>query len=122
MSLGEKSAPVRIPTGLGIVVAKAAGFQEIVEDPNRVRHLADILTVGSLLSRRDLLIEKPYTRLEKQRVGNAIGHMQNAKYVTDLQSWFPTDLSDRLQDLKAMHLTHSERIREPHKWRTPAAE
>lgn len=111
VSLNGKSATIRTPTGLGIVVAKAAGFQEIIDDPNRVRHLADILTVGPLLSARDLRDEMPYTRLEKQRVGNAIGHTRHEKYATDLLTWFPTDLAQRRHDIAALHQSHSERSR-----------
>lgn len=113
VSLGDKSAVLRVPTGLGIIVAKAAGFQEIVEDPFRVRHLADILMVGSLLSAQDLRKETPYTRLEKQRVGNAIGHIRSGKYSADLYAWFPTTLAERLEDLAAVHRAHLMRTGAP---------
>ncbi|MBK0422574.1 hypothetical protein JD292_10880 [Leucobacter sp. CSA2] len=109
VTLGERSAPVRTPTALGIIVAKAAGFQEIIEDRYRVRHLADILTVGSIVSGRDLRREAPYTRLERQRVGNAIGVIRGGKYAQELMAWFPNDLSERAENLTALHRAHSAR-------------
>lgn len=109
VTLGAKSAKIRTPTALGIIVGKAAGFQEIIDDPYRVRHLADILTIGPLITARELRAEAPYTRLEKQRVGNAIGQIRNGRFSNELRPWFPTDLDERLEQLTAVHKNHAAR-------------
>lgn len=112
VTLGVKSAAVRTPTALGIIVAKAAGFQEIVDDPYQVRHLADILTIGPLVTARELRAEAPYTRLEKQRMGNAIGKMRGGKFAEELEAWFPGEVERRLDRLNAVHKNHAARTQE----------
>lgn len=110
--LGGKAAEVRTPTALGIVVAKAAGFQEIIHDPYRVRHLADVLTVGPLVRASELRNEKPYTKLEQQRVANAIGQSSKEKYSAELRTWFPRDLESRIERTLNLHRGHAERSQE----------
>lgn len=119
VTLGSQSASIRTPTALGIIVGKAAGFQEIVDDPYRVRHLADILTIGPLVTARELRKEAPYTRLERQRVGNAIGQMRSGKYENELRSWFPKDLEVRLERVAAVHQSLAERSSHPPHEHTP---
>lgn len=109
ITLGARTMPIRTPTALGIIVAKAAGFQEIVIDPERVRHLADILTVGSLMESEDLENEAAYTRLEAQRVGNAIGKIRLGRYTKELRAWFPEGIDDRLEALARVHRAHSRK-------------
>ncbi|WP_156322601.1 hypothetical protein [Leucobacter musarum] len=114
VTLGSKSAEIRTPSILGVVIAKAAGFQEIVSDPFRVRHLADILTVAPLIEPADIRAEAPYTRLEKQRVGNAIAKLQKEEFVSELRTWFPDDLDARSQSARRAHASqvrHSIAVR-----------
>lgn len=112
VQLGERSAAVRAPTALGIIVAKAAGFQEIIDDPYRVRHLADILTVGPLVRARELREETAYTKLEQQRVANAVGQSMSEKYTAELLTWFPNDLQSRIERTRNLHHDHAQRSQE----------
>ena len=113
VTLGSRSAQIRTPTALGIIVGKAAGFQEIIDDPYRVRHLADILTIGPLITARELRSEAPYTRLEKQRVGNAVWKIRDGSFANALRPWFPADLEQRVERLAAVHRNHAARSHSP---------
>ncbi|WP_143034043.1 hypothetical protein [Paramicrobacterium humi] len=94
-----QSAAIRTPTILGALVAKAAAYQEILDDPHKVRHLADMLTLAPLMTGRDLRGEPSLKRLEKRRMGNAVGRARMGADRDALLAWFPHDLDDRIRRL-----------------------
>ena len=108
VTLGGRTAEIRTPTALGVIVAKAAAFTEIIGDAQPTRHLADILTLAPLLSAKELRAEAPYNRLEHERVGNAIGQSQKPENMRKLQQWFPDDLDQRIEAARKMHAFHAQ--------------
>jgi len=71
VKVGDRVGSIPRPTLLGAIIGKASAYT-VTLDPNRDRHLGDLVVLASMLRPRDVR-DNPMDALELDRVHNAIG-------------------------------------------------
>lgn len=76
--LGNRSSTIRRPSLLGSLIIKATAYVEVLDDPQRDRHLSDFAVLASMVSRSDLAA-MVLTRHENRRMTSAIASLRGQR-------------------------------------------